>query len=325
MVVESAQRTRDIMAAYETSPKAPAGLVRTLTSLYGLKGLEWLERLPSLLAECERRWSVTALAPFPNLSYNYVAPVVGADGQELVLKLGVPNPELRTEIEALRAYDGRGCVRLLAVDPDQAALLLERLRPGTPLSACSDDEQATSVAARLMRQLWRPVPPHHSFPTVARWAAGLGRLRDRYAGTTGPLPAHLVERAEVLFAGLLALPVEPVLLHGDLHHDNILAAERQPWLAIDPKGVVGDPAYEVGALLHNPFPQLFSWPDLGSVLARRVDQLAEELGFDRERVAGWGLAHAVLAAWWCLEDGTPGWERLMVCAEWLAALPVCGP
>ena len=311
------------MVAHEASLEVPAGLARTIASVYGPKGVEWLERLPSLLTECERRWSITALAPFSNLSYNYVTPAVGVAGQDLVLKLGVPNPELRTEIEALRAYDGRGAVRLLAADPDLAALLLERLRPGTPLSACPDDEQATSVAAQLMRQLRRPVPPAHSFPTVARWAAGLGRLRARYGGTTGPLAAHLVERAEAIFAGLLSSPVEPALLHGDLHHDNILAAERQPWLAIDPKGVVGDPAYEVGALLHNPFPRLFSWPNLGRILARRVDQLAEELELDRGRVAGWGLAQTVLATWWCIEDGTPGWEGLMTCAELLAALPVC--
>jgi streptomycin 6-kinase len=324
-MVESTQRAEDTMIAHQPSPEVPAGLARTISSVYGPKGVEWLERLPSLLAECERRWSITVLAPFPNLSYNYVTPAVGAGGRELVLKLGVPNPELRTEIEALRAYDGRGCVRLLAADPDQAALLLERLRPGTPLSACPDDERATSIAAQLMRHLWRPVPPQHSFPTVARWAVGLGRLRARYAGTTGPLPTYLVERAEAQFAALLGSPVEPMLLHGDLHHDNVLAADREPWLVIDPKGVVGDPAYEVGALLHNPFPQLFSWPNLAQILARRVDQLAEELEFERERIASWGLAQAVLAAWWCLEDGTPGWEGLMACARLLAALPVCDP
>jgi streptomycin 6-kinase len=113
---------------------------------------------------------------------------------------------------------------------------------------------------------------------------------------------------------------EPVLLHGDLHHDNILAAGRHLWLAIDPKGIVGEPSYEVGALLRNPWPQLLDMPQPGRILAQRVDQLAAELGFDRARIVGWGVAQAVLSAWWCLEDGYMGWEYAIGCAELLAAL-----
>jgi streptomycin 6-kinase len=107
---------------------------------------------------------------------------------------------------------------------------------------------------------------------------------------------------------------EPVLLHGDLHHWNILAAGRQPWLALDPKGIVGEPAYEVGALLRN--------PDLMplQVQERRVDQLTAELGFDRYRILGWGIAQAVLSAWWSYEDHGHGWESAVACAEILAAL-----
>jgi streptomycin 6-kinase len=113
---------------------------------------------------------------------------------------------------------------------------------------------------------------------------------------------------------------ELVLLHGDLHQDNILAATRRPWLAIDPKGVVGEPAYETAACLHNPQPQLLNMPQPGRVLARRVDQLAEELNLDRARVRGWGLAQAVLAAWWGVEDGGHVWDAALGCAELLAAI-----
>jgi streptomycin 6-kinase len=263
--------------------------VDTIVNLYGTEGSAWLQRLPALIAECEQRWSITALAPLDNLTFNYVAPAIGADGRGLVLKLGVVNPELLTEIEALCLFDGRGSVQLLAAAPEKGALLLERLSPGTPLSTLADDEQATSIAAGVMRQLWRPAPAGRPFPSVARWAAGLGRLRAHFGGTTGPLPRTLVEQAEALFGDLLISMDEPVLLHGDLHHDNILAATRQPWLAIDPKGIVGEPAYEVGALLRNPWPQLLDMPQPGRILARRLDQLAAELGFDRARMVGWGV------------------------------------
>ncbi len=296
----------------------PDGLVGTIVELYGETGIEWLNRLPSLLADCAQRWSLRVLPPFDPLSYNYVAPAVRADGTDVVLKLGVPNPELLTEIEALRLFDGCGIVRLLDADPDQGILLLERLKPGTLLSSLADDAQATSIAAQVMQQLWRPAPESHPFPTVSRWAAGLQRLRDRFDGGTGPFPAAWVERAERLFAELIESMGEPVLLHGDLHHFNILAAERQPWLALDPKGVVGEPEYEVGALLRNPFPHILGVPQASRVLARRVDQLAEELGFDRERLVGWGVAQAVLSAWWSFEDHGHGWEPGIALAEILA-------
>jgi streptomycin 6-kinase len=108
-----------------------------------------------------------------------------------------------------------------------------------------------------------------------------------------------------------------VLLHGDLHHFNILAAERQPWLAIDPKGVVGEPAYEIGALLRNPTDEVVFDPQ---VQARRIDLLTAELGLDRQRVIGWGIAQAVLSGWWSYEDHGHGWEPMMALAELLSSL-----
>jgi len=173
-----------------------------------------------------------------------------------------------------------------------------------------------------MRQLWRPVPPNHPFPTVNDWGRGFARLRQHYEGGSGPFPTRLLEEAEALFAELSASMAESVLLHGDLHHDNILAAQRQPWLAIDPKGLVGEPAYETGALLRNPLPELLKAPQPGRILARRVDQLSEELGLDRERVRGWGLAQAVLSAWWSVEDTDQIGEGALTCAELLAAIKV---
>jgi streptomycin 6-kinase len=297
----------------------PDSFVRTLSEAFGAKGVAWLKRLPALVAECERRYALTILPPFA-LSYNYVAPAVRADGADVALKLGVPNPELLTEIVALRHYGGRGIVQLLDADEEQGILLLERLKPGTTLLSLADDEEATAIAAQVMGRLWRPPPAGHSFPSVARWAAGMARLRHEFDGGSGPFPARLVALAEALFADLLGSMGGPVLLHGDLHHENILRAERQPWLALDPKGVVGEPAYEVGALLRNPLPQLLSWTRPERVQARRVDILAEILGFDRQRMVAWGVAQAVLSAWWSYEDHGHGWEPAIACAELLAKL-----
>ena len=294
----------------------PDEFVRTIHEVHGDRGVIWLNQLPTLIGQCEARWSIRALSPF-DLSYNYVVPAVRADGTEVVLKLGVPTAELLTEIEALRLYAGRSIAHLLDADAGQGILLLERMKPGTMLVDVEDDAQATTIAANVMRQLWQPAPTNHAFPTIAKWANGLERLRQEFDGGSGPFPIYLVEQAETLFAELIASMAEPVLLHGDLHHYNILTAEREPWLAIDPKGIVGEPAYEVGALLRNPTHEIAINPQ---ILTRRIDQLAAELSLDRARIIGWGLAQAVLSGWWSYEDHGHGWEPTMALAALFAAL-----
>ena len=299
-------------------PPIPRALIRTTIELHGPAGAGWLKRLPTLIAVSEEHWSLEVGSPFPGLSFNYVAPALRAEGTAAVLKLSFPGDSgFEREAEALRLFDGRGTARLLELDPDRGAMLLERLEPGVPLTTVRDDEEATSIVAGVLRQLWRPVPPRHPFPAVSDWARGFDRLRRSFGGGTGPMPAALVEKAEELFADLLASGGESVLLHGDLHHQNVLAARREPWLAIDPKGVVGEPAYDTAALLHNPV-ELLDAPQPGKVLERRVDLLSEELGLERARVRNWGIAQAVLAAYWGLEDGGRVWEEALVFAELLS-------
>jgi streptomycin 6-kinase len=298
---------------------------RRVEGAFGAAGVAWLARLPALVAHCAARWSLTLEPPF-GLSYNYVAPARRPDGSPVVLELGCPNPDWETEIAALRAFGGERVCRLLEADSALGAILLERVLPGTPLTSVAldaeddADERATAIAISVMRGLWRPPPEGHQFPSVADWARGLGALRRRFDGDTGPLPARLVEEAEACFAWLLATTTDPRLLHGDLHHGNILSATRVPWLVIEPKGIDGDPGYDLGAFLGNPWPGLLPHPNPRRLLARRVDQLSEGLAMERVRVRGWGLAQAVLSAWWCIDDGID-WRHSIACAEYLSALP----
>lgn len=295
----------------------PASLARKVSAFRDGEGVPWLQRLPALLADCGARWQLRLGSPFDGGSLNFVAPAQLPDGRDAVLKAGFLADELTAEIAALRLCDGHGMARLLDADEARGVLLIERLRPGTPLTAESDDD-ATSAAAMVMSRLWRPLPPDHPFPTVARWAAGLARLRDRFGGGTGPLPAPLVDRAESLMADLLASAPPDVLLHGDLHRGNLLRAEREPWLAIDPKGVAGEPAFETAAFVRDGWDQDAAPARL---MARHIAVLAEALALDRERVRDWAFAGAVLSAWWSIEDEGDGWEGAMRCAECLAALP----
>jgi streptomycin 6-kinase len=295
---------------------------RRIVALHGEAGRLWLEGLPALVEHCAGRWELKVGSPFAPLSYNYAAPAEGPRGERFVLKLGVPTHGLLSEIDALLGFDGYGAARLFDSDAARGALLLERLEPGTPLTALceEDDKAATAAAASVMRKLNRAgTYQPHPRPTAADWGLGFERCRAHFGGGPGPFPKKLFEESESLYAELLKTSAPPVLLHGDLHHGNILAAARAPWLAIDPQGVGAEPAFEVGALLRNPLPQLLRLPDPVRVSERRIAQLSDELGFERARVRGWGLAQAMLSAWWSIEDEGELGEYGYATAEILAA------
>jgi streptomycin 6-kinase len=299
----------------------PAALVDNNAQARGSKGLEWLDRLPEIISMFAERWSLTVQSPFGDLSFNYAAPVVRTDGTRAVLKLSPPfDPESLTEIEATRAFGGRGLVRLLEWDLQEGAMLLERLEPGQPLHGLQDDRAEMRIAAHVMKQLWRPAPTDTTWLSMADWGKAFERHRAQHGGTAGPPPATIFERGERLYQELDASTTRRVLLHGDLHQGNILSAARQPWLAIDPKGIVGDPAYETGPLLLNLWDELYPVTDPAAVLARRVAWLAYDLDLDPERVRQWGIARLVLSAVWSAENDGTGWTRAIELAEILDAL-----
>lgn len=298
----------------------PASFTKTILSTFGHRGHDFLASLPDLVAEAAHRWQLTEIEPVPNLSYNFVAFArrSPSEASEVVLKLGPPNPEFTSEIAALRLFDGRGAGRLLDADAAGGMCLLERLRPGEMLANLKDDAQASHIAADLMLQLWRPMDPRPDLIRLRDWFKGFERLRTRYEGSTGLLDRGLVERAEAAATDFLAEAYAPTLIHGDLHHFNILSSERG-WLAIDPKGVIGPAAYEVGPLLINPWVVSGVVPETAQLTAQRISILSERLGLEKQRIRDWGLAHAVLSAWWSLEDNSD-WRPAMDCATILAAL-----
>jgi streptomycin 6-kinase len=283
----------------------------------GEAGAFWLQSLPTLIETCEKQWSLKVFPPFP-LTYNYVAPCIRSDGTHAVLKIGFPQDrEFQTEIEALSVFQGEGIEKLLQADKDNAVLLLERVTPGVPLSTIKDDEEATRNLATVMKRLWKPLPEKHRFITIAEWAEAIPRLRRQYQGTSGPLPAHLVDKAERLFTELIASSAEPVLVHGDLHHDNVLSSKRTGWLAIDPKGIAAEPAYETAAMLRNPRTRLQHHPDIKKILTRRILVMSEALQIEPQRIYQWGLAQTVLSAVWSAVDERKGWEHAIAVAEML--------
>lgn len=287
---------------------------------WGDEGAAWLAALPDLLAEYGRRWGLQPLPPFAGLTFNYVTPVMRADGTPAVLKAGVPGDEFRAGIAFLRLCDGHGAVRLLEADDARCVMLMEQAFPGVALARLEDDDEATVIGAEVMRAFWRPVPDEHPFPTVARWLRAFGVVRAKYGGASGPLPEATLARAEGLARELLASAPYERLMHGDLHHDNIVSAQREPWLVIDPKGLVGDTGYETGPFMNNPYGRMETWSDPARHFARRADILAERLAYPRDRILAWGFTQAVLSAAWHVEDDSDRFGPAIARAEVLATL-----
>lgn len=245
----------------------------------------WLRRLPDTLRDLERRWSLTLGAPFEGeeVSCAWVAPVRRADGTSAVLKLGMPHMEGEHESEGLRFWDGDPTVRLLDAGAEPGALLLERCEPGTALRALPEPEQDL-VIARLLRRLWRsPSEPHPFRPLSVMteyWSSETLADVERWSD------AGLVHEGLRLFKELSRTAPMEALLATDLHAGNVLRAEREPWLVIDPKPFIGDPAYDATQHLFNCEARLHSDPN------GTIRRFAGLLGVDYNRVRLWTFARA---------------------------------
>jgi streptomycin 6-kinase len=262
-----------------------------------------------LVAQVRAEWGLERDDGTFALSYAYVEPVRRADGTRAVLKLTRPgDPEAAREAAALAHFGGEAATAVLAHDPERGALLLERLEPGTPLIelAARDDDAATLAAADVMGRLRRPAPAGDAFPDAATWGRALTEP------VAHAVPAALVTRAGAEQAELCSSAEPPVLVHGDLHHLNVLRA-GEGWKAIDPKGVLAEPAYETGALLRNPLNAALD----RRLLERRIATLADALELDRDRIRAWGRVQAVLAAVWSTQEGDDP-AFFLHCAELLA-------
>ena len=255
----------------------------------------WRAHLPAIIADFTARWSLTLEPPFAcGGSASWVAPARTAAGKRVVLKLGWTHEEALHEADGLRLWDGRGTVRLIesCVDGPTTALLLEICEPGTQLSQALPEPERDVVVAGLLRRLWIQPPAGHPFRPLAlmcdAWATRfeLDSAAARSAGQAQIDPG-LARSGLALFRELPDTADRSVLLLTDLHHDNVLTAEREPWLVIDPKPYVGDPAYDTLQHMLN-FPDRLA-RDPGGLAAR----MAALLDLDPQRVRLWLFARCV--------------------------------
>lgn len=250
------------------------------------------------------RWRITLGAPYPDVyPGNLVYRCTLSDSTPAVVKTEperASDDEFPSGIDAMVLYAGHGMVRVLEADRDERVVLMELVVPGetvwnAPIGI------ALEAAASVMAKLRRAPPDDHSFPDVRAYYRAWPNHARLYGGP-GPIDADLFDIGQGLFPELCDSSAPPVVLHGDLHYGNILSSDREGWLAIDPKGLAGEPCYEVGALFRNRVDELFASGHPVRAMRTRVEALAELTGFDRERVRLWALSQAVLSEVWSADD-----------------------
>jgi streptomycin 6-kinase len=271
-------------------------------------GREWLQRLPRLVEECQEKWSLLLGDPFAYAYASLAVPATLPDGGEVVLKICLPHRESEYEAEALAQWNGRGAVRLLAHDSERRALLLERCRPGSHLRELGSDA-ALDVIVGLLPRLWIPAgEPFRPLADEAEWWASY--LPEKWKRAGEPFEQELLEAALEAVSQLVPTQGEAVLVNQDLHADNILRAEREPWLAIDPKPLLGEREFGLAPVI-----RAFELGHSEQNVRHRLDRLTAELGLERERARGWALAQTLAWAW---EDDHVLFAHVET-ARWLAS------
>lgn len=268
-------------------------LCSNILSQYGKKGEIWLADLPNLILQVQDRYGLSSLIPAHNMSYNHV--LLGLhNAQPIVLKLGLDVDGFKREAAALRAFSGFGAVKLLA--EENGLLLLERANPGVSLkSYCfKKEEESLVITTHIIKHLQQaPVPQQSIFPHLKDWLKVLDASWN--------IPEKHLQKARGLRDALLHTANHEILLHGDLHHDNILK-NHHDWVVIDPKGVMGDPIYEVVSFIRNPMPELLHHSEHIDIIHQRIKFFADSLQCLEQRISQWCFVQAVLSWIWALED-----------------------
>ena len=275
---------------------------------FGVRGEEWLSTLPALLNDLSLSWKVSLGDPLRDLSVNYLCECTTSDGDRCVVKVGVPHDDLKTEIEALRHYDGRGIVRVLRVYPDRHAMLLEKVQPATMLFELKDNKRETRVAAKVMRNLLRPAPSGHTLPDL------MGKVRRKLTAARAKLevshefPVEWIDMAEDALHRCTSIDQSDCLLHGDLHHGNIVYDDERGWIAIDPKGFVGPSQLEVGRFSFNFLPVPIE--ESSAPFRERLSILSQEL--EDDQVHRWAMVDIVQCLASTIDEEDSDWKTFLM-------------
>lgn len=267
------------------------------------KGTKWLQKLPQLMAYCERKWGIRAGEPF-DLSFNYVAPACAQNGEEYVLKLCLPGHECDSEIYALTQLQNSSTVRLIDYSREYGAILFEKLKPGYTLATVTNEMEACEIAASVFADITRPaVPDDAAVASVKDREDNFRNIVENSPNGKGPVSAKVLQSAYEMYAYLTSSTSETWFLHGDYHHYNILNAGKGEWKVIDPKGLTGEREYDLIQFLLNNLPE----HHVMETIQQRMHIFEEKLNLDMQRFIMWGYAHTVLATAWSVQGQDCSW------------------
>lgn len=268
-------------------------LTQNILSIYGVSGEEWLIELPARLKYLSKQYDLTDLTLLEPLSYNVVYRGM-RKGTPIILKVGPDREGLARESKALNHFQDYGVPILY--DAGDGFLLLENIDPGTSLMTTfpDQDQMALDILCDLASRLHQsPKPFFGDFPDLKQWLEVLDNPWD--------IPDEYLSKVRILYKELLATTPESILLHGDLHHYNMLLG-KNGWVAIDPKGVIGDPLFEYCAFIRNPHSYLINHSSADKIILSRLDYLSTKLQTSQQRLLNWCFVESVLSWVWNLED-----------------------
>ncbi|MER5998096.1 aminoglycoside phosphotransferase family protein [Nonomuraea angiospora] len=282
--------------------RVPAALTESHVKYDGEAGRAWSAGLPALAERYLEEWALRLDGESRHGVVSLVLPVVREDGTKAALKLQPVNDENATEAPGLRTWAGDASVLLLDSDPGTGTLLLERLEADRSLSGMPDDLKALGILADLLARL-----VSYRAPEGMRRLGDIARaMLDDVDGAVAKLPResdrHWIRYCAGAVGELVPEPGDR-LLHWDLHYDNVLAADREPWLSIDPKPLAGDPGFDLLPALHNRWDDVVATGDVRGAVLRRFDLMVDRLGLDPRRAAGWTLGRVLQNALWDVKDG----------------------
>ncbi|CAL9334717.1 hypothetical protein SUDANB58_00142 [Streptomyces sp. enrichment culture] len=282
--------------------EVPRSLAVSYARGFGEEGRAWIAGLPALAAEFLDRWELGRDGAVRAGEASLVLPVLRKDGTRAVLKLQMPRKETTAALIGLRTWNGEGTVRLLDHDPDSSTMLLERLDAARTLASIEDDDIAMGILAGIQARLVR-VPAPRGLRSLGDIAAEmLEKVPEAVAALADPADRRLLRCWASAVAELVGEPGDRIL-HWDLHYGNVLAAQREPWLAIDPEPLAGDPGFDLWPALDSRWDDVVAKGDTSRVVRRRFDLLTEVLGLDRARATGWTLGRLLQNALWDIDDG----------------------
>ncbi|MFG2765967.1 aminoglycoside phosphotransferase family protein [Streptomyces rubiginosohelvolus] len=282
----------------------PQRLVASYATGFGEEGRAWIAGLPALAADLLERWQLRRDGGVRSGQASLVLPVLRRDGTRAVLKLQLPREETTAALIGLRTWNGDGMVRLLDHDPASSSMLLERLDGARTLASIDDDDVAMGILAGLHARLVAVPAPQGLRGLGEVAAAMLEQVPQVVTHLTDPADRDLLRGWASAVAELADEPGDR-LLHWDLHYDNVLAAQREPWIAIDPEPLAGDPGFDLWPALDSRWDDVVAKGEPLCVVRRRFDLLTDTLGLDRARAAGWTLGRLLQNALWDIEDGEP--------------------